>query len=59
MNVKAFYETLLRIIGDKNSVKTTVEVKDGDEMGNINLFEHQRNGLNETAGFNRVAYYWD
>ena len=26
MNVKAFYETLFRIIGDKNNVKITVEI---------------------------------
>lgn len=25
----------------------------------VTLFEHQRRGLNETAAFNRVAYYWD
>ena len=26
MNVKAFYETLFQIIGDKNNVKITVEI---------------------------------
>ena len=28
-------------------------------MSNIKLFQHQKNGLTETAAFNRVAYYWD
>lgn len=61
MDGKDILQTLIKLLETQEQIKITYTVREkgGDLTMNVNLYEHQKQALIDTAGKNHVAYYHD